>query len=91
MISFDEFDLTIQQINRLKKANAKKEIKKYIAKYGVEPSDITPFLTYTQAQYDEYKKILYSQYTVKEIKDSEIPLLPPKPDQIRYWEPILAS
>lgn len=79
MISFDEFDLSLVEINRLKKANARKEIKKYIAEYGVEPEDITPFLTYTQEQYDEYKKILYSRTVVNPIKDSEIPFLPPKP------------
>ena len=79
MISFDEFDLSLIEINRLKKANARKEIKKYIAEHGVEPEDITPFLTYTQEQYDEYKKILYSRTVVNPIKDSEIPLLPPKP------------
>ena len=82
MIPFDEFDLSLVEINRLKKANARKEIKKYIAEHGVEPEDITPFLTYTQAQYDEYKKILYSRSSVNPIKDSEIPILPPKPAEI---------
>ena len=80
MISFDEFDLTAKQIESLKRANAKQEIKKYIAEHGVEPEDISSYFTYTQAQYDAYKKILYSRYTVKEV--TVIPLLPPKPEEI---------
>ena len=77
MIPFDEFDLTAKQIENLKRANAKQEIKKYIAKHGVEPEDITPFFTYTQAQYDAFKKLLYSRAAVREV--AVIPLLPPKP------------
>lgn len=80
MISFAEFDLTAQQIEELKKAHAKLEIKKYVSKYGAEPQDITPFLTYTQAEYEKYKRALYAYAAVKEVKD--IPFLPPKPEEV---------
>lgn len=84
MISFDKFDLTPQQIERLKRINARQEIKKYIAKYGSEPEDITPYLTYTQEQYDNYRKILYSIHTVNEVEN--VSILPAKPVEIENTE-----
>ena len=84
MIPFDEFDLTSQQIENLKRANARQEIKKYIAEHGEEPADITPYLTYTQAQYEKYKRLLYAHSAVSEIE--VIPLLPPKPEETENTE-----
>ena len=79
MIPFNEFDLTPQQIEDLKRAHAKQEIKKYVKKYGVEPADITPYLTYTQEEYNKFKRFLYASSVVNEIKD--IPLQPAKPEE----------
>ena len=77
MIPFADFDLNAQQIEDLKKAHAKQEVKKYISQYGVEPDDLTPFLTYTQAEYDKYKCVVYANSVVNAI---DIPFLPPKPE-----------
>lgn len=79
MIPFDEFDLTSQQIEDLKRAHAKQEIRKYIKEHGTEPVDITPFLTYTQEEYNKYKSILYAHSAVNEIE--KIPYIPAKPEE----------
>jgi len=62
MKTFDNFELTNKQKDLLKKANAKKAIRKYIIEHGVEPSAelIESFHTYTQEQYDKCKKYLYA-------------------------------
>lgn len=80
MIPFDEFDLTLQQIEELKRANAKNEIKKYVKLHGSEPEDISSYFTYTQEQYDKYKRMLYAMQTVNEVEN--IPILPPKPAEV---------
>lgn len=74
MIPFNEFDLTPEQIDDLKRAHAMQEIKKYVELYGEEPADITPYFTYTTDEYDKFKKLLYSINTVKEVE--EIPSAP---------------
>ena len=80
MISFDNFDLTSQQVEDLKRAHARQEIRKYVKKYGSEPADITPFLTYTQEEYNKFRRLLYAFNVVNEIE--EIPLIPMKPEEI---------
>jgi len=62
MKTFANFELTNKQKEYLKKANAKKTIRKYIVENGVEPSAelIAGFHTYTQEQYDKCKKYLYA-------------------------------
>lgn len=62
MKTFANFELTNKQKEYLKKANAKKAIRKYIIENGVEPSAelIASFHTYTQEQYDKCKKYLYA-------------------------------
>lgn len=62
MKTFANFELTNKQKEYLKKANAKKAIRKYIIENGVEPSAelIESFHTYTQEQYDKCKKYLYA-------------------------------
>lgn len=77
MITYENFELTDKQIEYLKRANAKQEIKKYIAEHGTEPADITPYLTYTEAQYEKYKRILYANAAVNEIE--YVPVAPAKP------------
>lgn len=84
MIPFDLFDLTPKQIERLKRVNARQEIKKYIEKYGVEPEDITPYLTYNQAQYAAYKRVLYSINAANEVDN--VSILPAKPVEIENTE-----
>ena len=79
MILFEDFDLTPLQIEDLKRAHAKQEIKKYISQHGTEPADITPYLTYTQAEYDKYRRLLYANSVVNDIKD--IPIQPAKPEE----------
>lgn len=77
MISFDDFNLTSQQIDDLKRAHAKQEIQKYIAENGSEPANMTSFLTYTQDEYDKYKRMMYAIYTVNELEIVQ----PPKPEE----------
>ena len=62
MKTFANFELTNKQKEYLKKANAKKAIRKYIIENGVEPSAelIESFHTYTPEQYDKCKKYLYA-------------------------------
>ena len=66
MKTFENFELSSKQIDCLKKANAKKRIRKYISKYGVEPSSeiVDGYYTYTQEQYDKYKRYLYANKVV---------------------------
>ena len=62
MKTFENFELTNKQKDCLKKANARKEIRKYIAENGVEPSaeTIEGFYTYTPEQYERCKSYLYA-------------------------------
>lgn len=82
MKTFEEFELSAKQIEHLKRTNAKKEIRKYIREHnGVEPSaeDVAGFFTYTQEQYNKYKKYLYANAVVDDI--DVIPIVPAKPRQ----------
>lgn len=62
MKTFANFELTNKQKEYLKKANAKKAIRKYILENGVEPSAelIAGYHTYTQEEYEKCKKYLYA-------------------------------
>ena len=62
MKTFENFELSNKQKEYLKKANAKKSIRKYINEHGVEPSAelIESFHTYTPEQYAKCKKYLYA-------------------------------
>ena len=80
MISFDNFVLTPQQIDDLRRAHAKQEIKKYIKEHGAEPADITAFFTYTDAEYNKYKRVLYANSVVTSVE--ELPFMPVKPEEI---------
>ena len=80
MISFDKFVLSPKQIDELRRAHAKLEIKKYIKEHGAEPADITDFFTYTEAEYDKYKRVLYANSVVSSVE--ELPFQPVKPEEI---------
>ena len=80
MISFDNFVLTPQQIDELRRAHAKQEIKKYIKEHGTEPADITDYFTYTEKEYDKYKRVLYANSVVSSVE--ELPFQPVKPEEI---------
>ena len=58
MKTFENFELTNKQKDYLKKANARKEIRKYIAENGVEPdaTTIESYHTYTPKQYERSKE-----------------------------------
>ena len=80
MKTFEEFELTQSQIDKLKRINAKNAIKKYVKKYGVAPESTEEFYTYTEKQYEAYKKMKYAEYVSDEMMDDspspEIPIGP---------------
>ena len=78
MKTYEEFELSPFQIEMLKKANANCAIKKYIKKYGTAPENMEQFYTYTQKQYDAYKRIAYSKYASQQLMNenaSDIPII----------------
>jgi len=79
MKTFENFELSNKQKEYLKKANAKKAIRKYIIENGVEPSAelIESYHTYTQEDYDKCKKYLYACAIV-----DYIPVVSVKPEEI---------
>lgn len=78
MKTFENFELTNKQKDYLKKANARKEIRKYIAENGVEPdaTTIESYHTYTPKQYERSKKYLYASAIVDYVS-----VVPEKPVQ----------
>ena len=78
MKTFENFELSNKQKEYLKKANAKKAIRKYINEHGVEPSAelIESFHTYTPEQYAKCKKYLYACSIVDYIS-----VAPAKPEE----------
>jgi len=74
MIPFNEFTLSNLQLEYLKRAVAKRKIRKYIEENGTEPDNISSFFSYDDADLLKYKKILYAMYSV-----NEVPVLP-KPE-----------
>ena len=82
MKTFEEFDLTQSQIDRLKRFNAKNAIRKYVKKHAVAPENVEEFYTYTEEQYNTYKKLKYAEYVSNELlpdSSSEIPGPIPEP------------
>lgn len=79
MKTFENFELSNKQKECLKKANAKKAIRKYIIANGVEPSAelVESYHSYTQEQYDKYKKYLYACAVV-----DYVPVVSDKPEEI---------
>ena len=84
MKTFEEFELTPAQISFLKKMHAREAIKKYVKKYGVAPDDVSQFFTYTQKEYDIYKRIFYANYVVNSVVDDSPNVNPPQEDENNY-------
>ena len=76
MKTFENFELTNNQKELLKKVNAKKAIRKYINEHGVEPSAelIESYYTYTPEQYNKCKKYMYAVSVVDYVS-----IVPDKP------------
>lgn len=65
MLSYQEFSLTDNQINLLKKVHADHEISKYIKENGVTPENPSLFYTYTTEEFERFKRIQYGLYVLQ--------------------------
>ena len=59
-MNYQDFSLTNEQIEHIKRKNAEIAIRKYIKKNGQEPSDISSFFTISDKDIELYKRIFYS-------------------------------
>lgn len=73
MISYSDFQLTEQQINRIKKHNAEKSIRKYIREHGEAPADIEQYYTISDNDVEIARRVAYSHYLIKEKENAPRP------------------
>lgn len=68
-MSYNEFQLTEAEVDRIKAKNAKKAIRAYIKQHGTEPSDISSYYTVSNTELEHYRRIIYAEQMTSE--DSE--------------------
>ena len=60
-MSYNQFQLTEAEIDRIKAKNAKKAIRAYIKQHGSEPNDISSYYTATNAELEHYRSVIYAE------------------------------
>ena len=75
MYSYENITLSAQEIERIKKRNAAKAIRKYIKKNGVAPSkeEMDSFFVATDEDIERRRRILYSKMAIKQDYPNAIP------------------
>jgi hypothetical protein len=60
-MTYNQFQLTEAEVDRIKAKNARKAIRAYIKQHGTEPSDISSYYTVSNAELEHYRRIIYAQ------------------------------
>lgn len=90
MIPYSEFAPSTKRVEEEIKRKSISKIASYIKKNGKEPSDITPFQTLTEKEYENLRRVEYARLMTKKtindiVKEDYLQLLEESED-LYYWE-----